>query len=90
MAEDVGLKLVENDQKRILQQLFDSVTSNLYLDVPDFKESDNHKLLHLVWRKFTRNRCPTDGQKTIIPPFDADQSRFKTGPIQNFKKFLHF
>ncbi len=37
------------------------------LDISDFKESHEHKLLHLVWRKFPRNyRPPTDGQKTTI------------------------
>ncbi len=32
MADVVGRKLVENDQKRILHWLFEGVTSNLYLD----------------------------------------------------------
>ncbi len=67
MAEVVGRKLVENDQERILQRIFDGVNSNFVLDISDFKESHEHKLLHLVWRKFPRNyRPPTDGQKTII------------------------
>ncbi len=66
MAEIVGRKLVENGQERILQRIFDGVNSNLVLDTSDFKESDSHKLLHLVWRKYPRNRPPTEGQKMII------------------------
>ncbi len=65
MAAVVGRKLVENGQNRILQRIYDGVTSDLFLDVSDFKESDNHKLLHLVWRKFPRNRHATEGQRTI-------------------------
>ncbi len=41
-----------------------NLTSDLFLDVLDFKESDNYKLLHLVWRKFPRNRHSTEGQRT--------------------------
>ncbi len=67
MANVAGRKLVENGQTRILQRIYDGVTSDLFLDTTDYKASDNHKLLHLVWRKFPRNRRPpTDGQKTII------------------------
>ncbi|MCP3662362.1 MAG: hypothetical protein GY696_07680, partial [Gammaproteobacteria bacterium] len=65
MAEVVGRKLVESGQERILQRIFDGVNSNFVLDISDFKESQEHKLLHLVWRKFPRNRPPTDGQRTI-------------------------
>ncbi len=83
MADVVGRKLVENDQKRILQGLFDGVTSHLYLDVSDFKESDNYKLLHLVWRKFPRNRCPTDGQKTTI----SDSTQTDEGSRPGLLKF---
>ncbi len=46
----VGRKLLKHGQERILQGMCDAVTSNLFLDVSDYKESDNHKLLHLVWR----------------------------------------
>ncbi len=67
MASVVGRKLVEKGQTRILQRIYDGVTSDLLLDTWDYKESDNHQLLHLVWRKFPRNRRPPmDGQKTII------------------------
>ncbi len=66
MVEIVARKLVENGQERILQRIFDGVTSNLILDVSDYKESHEHKLLHLVWRKFPRNTSTTEGQKTII------------------------
>ncbi len=66
MAEIVARKLVENGQGRILQRIFHGATSIVILDVSDYKESDEHKLLYLVWRKFPRNRRATDGQKTNI------------------------
>ncbi len=67
MAEIVGRKLVENGQERILHRIFDGVTSDFVLDVADSKQSQEHQLIHLVWRKFPRNRRPPmDGQKTII------------------------
>ncbi len=66
MAEVIGRKFVENGQQRILQRIFDGVNSDFVLDTSDFKESDQHKLLHLVWRKFPRNKCPTEGLKTTI------------------------
>ncbi len=64
MASVVGRKLVENGQTRILQRIFDGVTSDWVLDVTDFKESNNHQLIHLVWRKFPRNRHSIEGQTT--------------------------
>ncbi|MCP3661972.1 MAG: hypothetical protein GY696_05655, partial [Gammaproteobacteria bacterium] len=69
MAEIVVRKLVENGQGRILQRLFDGVTSNLTLDVSDYKESDEHKLLHLVWRKYPRKRSPAYDQKLTTSNF---------------------
>ncbi len=57
---------MENGQKRILKRIYDGVTSDLFLDVSDFKESDSHKTLHLVWRKFPRNRHSTEGQTTTM------------------------
>ncbi len=69
MAEIVARKLVENGQERILQRIFDGVTSDLTLDVSDYKESDEHKLLHLVWRKFPRKRSTAYGQKTDTSDF---------------------
>ncbi len=48
MSAVVGRNLVGNGKERILQRISDGVTSLLYLGVVDFKESDNHKLLHLV------------------------------------------
>ncbi len=65
MAEIVMKELVENGHERILQRLYDGVTSNLTLDVSDYKESDEHKLLHLVWRKYPRKRSLAYGQKPI-------------------------
>ncbi len=64
MADVVGRKLVETGQERILQRIFNGVNSNFVLDIADFKESHHHKLLHLVWRRFRRNGCPTGVQKT--------------------------
>ncbi len=58
----VGRKLVENGKTRILQRIYDGVTSDLIFDVSDYKESNNHKLLHLVWRKLTS----TEGQTTTV------------------------
>ncbi|MCP3664181.1 MAG: hypothetical protein GY696_17100 [Gammaproteobacteria bacterium] len=69
MAEIVARKLVENGQERILQRIFDGVTSDLTLDVSDYKESDEHKLLHLVWRKFPRKRSTAYGQRTNTSDF---------------------
>ncbi len=67
MAAVVARKLVEKGQTRILQRIYDGVTSDMLLDTWDYKESDNHQMLHLVWRKFPRNRrVGMDGQKTNI------------------------
>ncbi len=56
---------MENGQERILQRIYDGVSSNMVLDVSDFKESDNRKLLQLVWRTFPRNRDATERQRAI-------------------------
>ncbi len=68
MAEIVGRKLVENGQERILHRIYDGLTSNFVLDVADSKQSQEHQLIHLVWRRSPRNQknCATDGQKTTI------------------------
>ncbi len=81
MAEFVGKKLVDNCQERILQRIYDGVNSNFVLDISDFKESDSHKLLHLVWRKYPRNRPPMDGQKSIIS--HSTQTEGVSGPGLN-------
>ncbi len=65
IASVVGRKFLENGQERILHMIYDGVTSGLILDVYDFKESDNHKLLHLVWRRFPRSHHSSEGQRTI-------------------------
>ncbi len=65
MASVVGRKLVENGQTRILQRIYDGITSNWVLDVADDKGSMNHLLIHLVWRKFPRNRHPTEDRSTV-------------------------
>ncbi len=67
MAVVVGKKLVENGQERILHRIYDCVTSNLFLDVSDFKESDNHKL---CYTSFGPNFQGTD-----IPQRDKGRSR---------------
>ncbi len=82
MAEVVGRKFVENGQESILQRIFEGLNSGFVLDISDFKESQEHKLLHLVWRKFPRNyRPPTDGQKTIIS--HSTQTEGVSGPGTN-------
>ncbi len=60
----------------------------MYLDVSDFKESDNHKLLHLVWRKFPSNRCPTDGQKTTISDSTPTDEGSRPGVLKISKNSL--
>ncbi len=67
MAEIVGRKLVENGQERILHRIFDGLTSNFVLDVADSKQSQEHQLIHLVWRRFPRNRTAVEGPKTTCP-----------------------
>ncbi len=84
MAELVGRKLVENGQQRILQRLFEGVTSDMILDVSDSKDSQEHKLIHLVWRKFPRNR-PIDEQKTIISHSTLTEEVFGPG-LNKFPK----
>ncbi len=65
MSSVVGRKLVENGQTRILQRIYDGVTSNWVLDDADDKGSINHQLIHLVRRKFPRNRHPTEDRPTV-------------------------
>ncbi len=89
MAELVGRKLVENGQERILQRIFDGVTSDLILDVSDYKESQEHRLLHLVWRKFPRNRRTTDEQKTNVPNSTQTDEFSTPDQLQISKKILH-
>ncbi len=56
IGSDVCRGLVENGQSRILQRIHEGITSNWFLDVADAKSSTDHHLIHLVWRKFPRNR----------------------------------
>ncbi len=56
MASFVARKLVENGQTRILQRIYEGMTSDWILDVADGKSSMEHQLIHLVWRKFPRNQ----------------------------------
>ncbi len=55
MASFVARKLVENGQTRILQRIYEGITSDWPLAVSDAKSSTEHQLIHLVWRKFPRN-----------------------------------
>ncbi len=66
MASIVGRKLVENGKSRILQRIYDGITSNWVLDVADDKGSLDHLLIHLVWRKFPRNRHLTEEQQPTV------------------------
>ncbi len=56
MANVVCRGLVENGQSRILQRIHEGISSNWVLDIADAKSSIDHHLIHLVWRKFPRNR----------------------------------
>ncbi len=56
MASDVCRGLVENGQSRILQRIHEGISSDWVLDIADAKSSIDHHLIHLVWRKFPRNR----------------------------------
>ncbi len=56
MASVVARNLVENGQSRILQRIHEGISSNWVLDIADAKSSIDHHLIHLVWRKFPRNR----------------------------------
>ncbi len=89
MAEVVGRKLVQNGQERILQRIFDGLNSNFVLETADFKESHQHKLLHLVWRKFPRNKCSTEGLKTTIS--DSTQTEddiIRPGLLKNSRDYV--
>ncbi len=77
MAAVVGKKFVENGQERILKRIHEGVTSNFFLDTSDFKESNEHLLLHLVWRKFPRNRCPTKGPRSSSHATQTDEKSRK-------------
>ncbi len=88
MAEFVGRKLVENGQERILQRIFDGVNSIFVLDISDFKESDNHKLLHLVWRKSPRNKSSTEGLKTTISDSTQTNEDIRPGPLHVSRNYV--
>ncbi len=64
MASILGRKLVEDGQTRILQRIYEGVTSNWVLDIADDKSSIDHHLIHLVWRKFPRNRH-SEGERRL-------------------------
>ncbi len=65
MASIVARKLVSNGQTRILQRIYEGVTSNWAFDVADAKSSINHHLIHLVWRKFPRNQHLSEERRPI-------------------------
>ncbi len=82
MAEIVGRILVENGQERILHRIYDGLTSNLILDVADSKQSQEHQLIHLVWRKFPRNRYAVEGPKTTSPSSTQTEVDLNMGPFK--------
>jgi len=55
VACDIGRYFVEIGEERMLRRLHEAVTSGLTFDIGDFKESRDHKLVHMVWRKEPRN-----------------------------------
>jgi len=58
---DIGRGLAEIGQEWIFNRLHEAVSSGLTLDVADCKESMDHKLIHLVWRKVPRNADNSTG-----------------------------
>ena len=60
VAPAIGRYFVEIGEERILHRLHEAVTSGLTFDIGDYKESREHKLLHLVWRKEPRTNIPVD------------------------------
>ncbi len=83
MAVLVGKKLVENGQERILQRVFDRVSSGLCLDVSNFKESSSHKLLHLVWRKYPRNGNSHEGTTTTDSSLTQTEEHSSAGLLKS-------
>ncbi len=79
MAEIVGRKLVEGGQERILHRIYDGLTSNFILDVADSKQSQEHQLIHLVWRRFPRNRSAVQWPKTTCPGSIQTEVDFNVG-----------
>ena len=61
----IGQKLTEIGQERMFNHLHEAVLSGLTLDVADFKESMDHKLIHLVWRKVPRNTDSSAGNVAV-------------------------
>jgi len=55
VAHDIGRRFVEIGEERILNHLHGALMSGLTFDVGDYKDSRDHRLLHLVWRKEPRN-----------------------------------
>ncbi len=54
------------------------------LDVSDFKESSNHKLLHLVWRKYPRNCNYPERMATKNSSFTQTEERSSVGLLKPF------
>ncbi len=73
MAGVVARKLVESGQSRILQRIYDGVTSNWVLDVADDKSSLDHHLIHLVWRKFPRSQHPSEERRPTAVSTQTDE-----------------
>ncbi len=76
MAEIVGRKLVDNGQERILHRIYDGLTSDFILDVADSKQSQEHQLIHLVWRRIPRNRSAVQWPKTTCPGSTQTEADF--------------
>ncbi len=78
MASVVARRLVEDGQTRILQRIYEGVTSNWDLDVADDKSSKDHSLIHLVWRKFPRNRHPSEERRSTAVSTQTEEGSSAT------------
>ncbi len=79
MASVITRKLVENGQTRILQRIYEGITSDFVLDVADGKSSMDHQLIHLVWRKFPRNRHSMEGLHLTVSTQTEEASSSSLG-----------
>jgi len=85
VACDIGRYFVEIGEERILRRLHEGVTSGLTFDIGDFKESRDHKLLHLVWR--TEPRGPDTPSGHVADDTSAKSIRkFEEIPTKKKRK----
>jgi len=66
VAPAIGRYFMEIGEERILHRLHEAVTSGLTFDIGDYKESRDHKLLHLVWRKEPRTKTTSAANSSFV------------------------